>query len=71
MAKVFGRLARRQFDSAYTRYDDALKNTKEEPKRLDENLAWISFFTMVLIAAIYFAPEATAKPIAYAMMAVM
>ncbi|MEO1700807.1 MAG: hypothetical protein AAFR71_02045 [Pseudomonadota bacterium] len=73
MAKEFGRLARRQIDTAYSRYIEALKVGTCRPKstRLDENLAWFSYFTLVITAAIHFAPEATAKPIAQAVMGIL
>ena len=75
MAKVFGRLARRQMDTAYTRYSEALRAGTHKPKpeqsRLDENLAWISYFTLVITAAIHFAPDATAKPLAQAALGIL
>lgn len=66
MTKQFGRLARRQMDTAYIRYSEAIMARLPRRNRLDENLAWVSYFTLVITAAIHFAPEATATPIAHA-----
>ncbi|MEO0543174.1 MAG: hypothetical protein AAFY99_05075 [Pseudomonadota bacterium] len=73
MAKEFGRLALRQMDTAYERYSDALRvrKPKRNSQRLDENLAWASYFTLVITGAIHFAPEATASPIAMALTGIM
>ncbi|MEO1748300.1 MAG: hypothetical protein AAFR27_06730 [Pseudomonadota bacterium] len=68
MTKQFGRLARRQMDTAYIRYSEALTAKLPKHNHLDENLAWVSYFTLVITAAIHFAPEATATPIAHAIL---
>ncbi|MEM1375994.1 MAG: hypothetical protein AAGG69_01260 [Pseudomonadota bacterium] len=62
MTKAFGRLARRRMDDAYARFHSATKR-EDKHRRLDENIAWFSYFVLVFTGVTQFTPEASAMAI--------